>query len=303
MFRRLWEGAHVNAVRGIGMNSKSVIDRGLERALAKLKATGEIGHVHSKRCMREISRVLSPDEETIMEIRQSHFRNISPERIVATNKRLIIVRPSFVGHYFGFDLFHHTDISFVPYKQLISIVMSRGKFLSTIHMRIHGFTDVTAIRNEGEVEGVKTNLATKFTVFLEDIIETRDMDDAEEAHQRVVIEKHGEHSVEKSMNLEDAKAIMHQTDKKFVWLGVEPAIEVAATLNIPKEKIACLDMSDIAEMNAEELKEYGGCIFVCYDGTFSNHVVRYLKKEYDIDAYTLDSGILHAAKKVFEKFS
>lgn len=289
---------------GIGMDSKSAIDRGLEKALIKLKATGKVGHVHSKRCMYEISRVLSSDEETIMEIRQSHFRNITPERIVATNKRLIIVRPSFFGHYLGFDLFHHTDLSFVPYKQLISIVMSRGKFLSTIHMRIHGFTDISsALRNEGEVEGIRTNLATKFTVFLEDIIETRDMDDVGEAGQHRIVDLTSERRPEKSINLDEARTMIRQTDKKFVWLGIEPAIEVAAALGVPKEKIMHLDMSDIAEMSVEELQAYKGCVLVCYDGAFADHIVRYLKKEHGIEVYSLDSGIMHAARKAFERFS
>lgn len=283
------------------MHSKSAIDRGLEKALSKLKANGEYGHIHSERCLREISRVLSHDEETIMEIRQSHFRNITPERIVATNKRLIIVRPSFFGHYFGFDLFHHTDISFVPYKQLISIVMSRGKILSTIHMRIHGFTDVSsALRNEGEVEGVRWRLATKFTVFLEDIIETRDMEEVEEVHPHTVFNSARES--EKSINLDEAKTVVYKSDKRFVWLGIEPVIEVAATLGIPKEKISRLDMSSIAEMSNEDLQKYGDCVFVCYDGALSDHVVRYLKKEHNVDAYSLNNGILHAARTAFEKY-
>ncbi len=285
------------------MASRNIIDRGLEKTLNKLKATGEFGHVHSERCLREISRVLSPDEETIMEIRQSHFRNITPERIVATNKRLIIVRPSFFGHYFGFDLFHHTGVSFVPYKQLVSIVMSKGKFLSTINMRIHGFTDVNStLRNEGEVEGVRTNLATKFTVFLEDIIEARD-EEEEYAHQSAADAREDDNHTQKSINIENAKEVVHKFDKRFVWLGIEPVMEAAATLNVSKEKIIQLDMSGLTAMPSEELQKYEGYVFVCYDGTFSDHVVRYLKREHNVDAYSLENGILHVARKSLERFA
>lgn len=286
------------------MPSRSSIDRGLEKALTKLKATGQYKpHIHGEKCLQEIRHVLAADEETIMEIRQSHFRNITPERIIATNKRLIIVRPSFFGHYFGFDLLRQTDISFVPYKQLVSIVMSRGKFLSTIHMRIHGFTDISsAIRNEGEVEGVRRHLATKFTIFIEDIIENEDTDADGERHETATSAEHVKHS-EKSVDIETAKTIVKEKGRKFVWLGIEHRAEVAATLGVPVEDITRMDLTSVASMPSEELQKYGECVFVSYNSLLSDHVVKYLKKEHGIDSYSLNKGIMHAAMNKLEKFS
>jgi hypothetical protein len=38
---------------------------------------------------------MTEGEETIMEARQSYFRSLSPDRVILTNKRIIIARPSF----------------------------------------------------------------------------------------------------------------------------------------------------------------------------------------------------------------
>jgi hypothetical protein len=183
----------------------------------------------------------------------------------------------------------------VPYKQLISIVTSRGKFLSTIHMRIHGFTDSESVmRNDGEVEGVRTQFAEKFTIFIEDVIENR-------YSERFEMTPQNEYS-EMAIGLDAAKTMIQKNDKKFVWLGFEPVVEVAATLGVPKESISTLNMSAITDVAREELQMYEGCVFICYDGLTSNHLVKHLKKEHDITAYNLNNGILHAARAALEKF-
>lgn len=282
------------------MQSKKSLDSGLEIALARLKAKGDFGHVHSKRCIREICTVLTEGEETIMEIKQSHIRNITPERIVATNKRLIIVRPSFFGHYLGFDLFNHTDISFVPYKQLISIVMSRGKFLSTIHMRIHGFTDFSsAIRNEGEVEGVRSNLATKFTMFIEDIIENRGDEQTQSLYEHADIDAADDDK--RIVSIDDAKAILKLNNKTFVWLGFEPVGEIAAKLGVGEQSISRLDMSALTEAQVGELQNYGGSVLVCYDGITSRRIAKHLKEEHGVDVYVLKKGLMHSTNQTIEK--
>ncbi|MDE1860662.1 MAG: PH domain-containing protein [Candidatus Micrarchaeota archaeon] len=287
------------------MASRSHIDLGLQKAIEKLKASGKYGHVHGPRCSSEIQRVLEPEEETILEVRQSHFRNISPERIIATNRRLIIVRPSFWGHYFGFNMLRYTDISFVPYKQLISIVMSKGKFLSTIHMRIHGYTDVSsAIRNEGEIEGIRNRYAMAFTVFIEDVIEAREEEELEAMHQRgFAAEAAADPPYEKSITLENAARIVNEKSVKFVWLGIEPIGEVAAMLGTSTDNVVTFNTAAAGQMSKSELSQYKDCVFVSYSGQISRHLVKYLKREYDIDAYSLNRGILEIAKAAFEKFN
>ncbi len=153
----------------------------LEDRLEPIQQAHVDGHVHSDRCMKLFSHVLNDDEWTVMEVRQSYLATISPDRVIVTNKRLIVIRPSFWGLWGGHNIMSPTELSMVPYKNIISVVMSRGKILSTIRMRIHGFTDTsTAMRNEGTIEGVRHEDAVKLTNYLEDIVEAKE--EAEAGH-------------------------------------------------------------------------------------------------------------------------
>lgn len=138
---------------------------------------------HNTRCLRLFAHVLAPDEKTVMEIRQSYMQSLAPDRVVVTNKRVIVVRPSFWGLWAGHNVMSPTEISLVPYKNIISVVMSRGRILCSIHMRIHGFTDATsAIRNEGVIEGIRVKDAVMLINYLESIIESREETRAEIAN-------------------------------------------------------------------------------------------------------------------------
>ncbi len=147
----------------------------VHRALDRVKRAGAYReHVHGERCRRTLGDVMTEGEETIMEVRQSYFRSLSPDRVILTNKRIIIARPSFWGLYFGFNLFTATDISIVPYHHVISIVVTKGKWFSSLHMRIHGFSDAStsmALNQEGEIDGLKIRSATRLALFVQDVIE------------------------------------------------------------------------------------------------------------------------------------
>jgi hypothetical protein len=148
---------------------------GASDALYETQKVVSYGSVPNPRCLKLFAHILTNDERTVMEIRQSYLQSVSPDRVVVTNKRVIIVRPSFWGLWAGHNIISPTEISLVPYKNIISVVMSRGRILSTIHMRIHGFTDATsAIRNEGVIMGVSIGDAIKLTNYLEEIIEARE---------------------------------------------------------------------------------------------------------------------------------
>ncbi len=147
----------------------------VHRAAERLRRSGAYKvHLHGERCTRMLGDVMTEGEETLMEVRQSYFRSLSPDRVVLTNKRIIIARPSFWGLYLGFNLFTATDISIVPYHHVISIVVTKGKWFSSLHMRIHGFTDAmtsAAISQEGEIDGLKIISATRLALFVQDVIE------------------------------------------------------------------------------------------------------------------------------------
>ncbi|MDE1823090.1 MAG: PH domain-containing protein [Candidatus Micrarchaeota archaeon] len=259
-------------------------------------------HQHGVRCLRLIGHVLAHDEKTIIEVKQSYLNSISPDRIIATNKRIIIVRPSFWGLYIGRNLLSPTEFSMVPYKNVISVVVSKGKFLSTINMRIHGFTDASAaIRNEGVVNGIRTRQAEKFMDFIEEIVNTRRdygangaKADGESAAMRIDAKEHAyAHS---GIGIDEARRLVASSGKKMVWLGLEPLEYVAYLLGVSQENLTKRDPKEIMELEGERLKEFEGCIFVAYSDAVSEHVINELK-ENGVAAYNLRGGILSTLHK------
>lgn len=130
-------------------------------------------HVHSQRCMNLLSDVIGKDEETLLETKQSVFKALAPDRIVATNKHIMIIRPSFWKLYTGHNVIGPTEVSYIPYRNLISVIATKGRVYATVHIRIQGFADESReMRKEGQISGVEIAEATIFTNFIEDIIET-----------------------------------------------------------------------------------------------------------------------------------
>jgi hypothetical protein len=133
------------------------LERALNSAIANLQQRKDYKpHKHSERCMNVLRDVLGKDEQTILEIKQSLLMGLAPDRIVATNKRLIIVRPSFWKLYTGHNIIGPTEASFVPYHNLISVITSKGRIFATVHIRIHGFADESKeMKKEGRLTGCR----------------------------------------------------------------------------------------------------------------------------------------------------
>ena len=182
--------------------------------------------------------------------------------------------------------------------------MSRGKLLSTIHMRIHGFTDTTsAMKDEGEIYGIKSKEAVKLARFLEEIIEYSDEEQREESRASEFARK--EEKLQQAVHkitMEKARELA-DGGSKFVWVGVEPLGYVSTILNIDKDKVMKANTSQITESAAQELEKFRGCIFVGYGGTMSERISSYLKRNHGIDSYVLEGGITRVAHEYFTRIS
>lgn len=274
------------------------MEGGVEKAIGMYYAAGHKEHKHQRSCVRLVGHILSPDENTVMEVKQSYLYSLAPDRILITNRRLIIVRPSFWGLYLGFDLISPTNISIVPYKNIISVVLSRGKHLSTLNMRIRGFLDATegGDQGEGAIPGIKTRFATVLANFLEEVIEYRGNE------QKAAFERNIDSLDGNSLSLEEAKKLVNKSNKKFIWLGIEPLDSVMKILDAEKSSVVKINAGDISDIDEKKLREYEGYVFVCYDGETSRHIVGYLRDKYDISTYNLRGGINETAKVHFNKF-
>ena len=268
------------------------VETAVEGAVQMLRRRGgeSLKYKVSPNCMRMISNIMMEGEEPILDVRQSYLSSISPDRIIVTNKRVIIVRPSFWGLYFGMNIFHTTEVSAVSYTNIISILTSHGKIFSSIHMRIHGFADATtsSLSDEGKLDGVSTVAAINLSRFIEHVTNSLQHPAGAEEEQPEAI------TGSREITLAKAKEISNSSGTKFIWLGVEPLLAVSKTLGVPRDRIMYANgMGESADINA---LSYSGSVLVCYDGSIARRLAKHLKETYDVDAYVLSGGIAEAAK-------
>lgn len=272
---------------------------GVHKAVAILKKESGT-HVHGDRCLRLIKHLLAPDEETLIECRQSYLNNLAPARVIATTRRILVVKPSFWGLYVHHDILAPTEYNIIPYKNLISVIMTKGRILSTIHMRIHGFTESTGTTNEGEVYGMRTKEAVRLANFLEEIIEYRD-EENEQAGYHVMwrAEEEKEYAAIKRISIDELRQIVNDGKAKVAWLGVEPVDYVSTILKIDKDKIIRTGINTISKESEDEIAKLKDCILVCYQGSMALHFALFLKKAHGMECSVLNNGIMSAAHSYF----
>ena len=287
------------------------------RAIEKLyKSIDYKPLVHDPRCMNVIKGVLHSNENTLMELRQSRFRALIPDRLIITDRRMIIVRPSFWGYYLGKNLITPTNISIVPYHNIISVIMTNGLFFSTLHMRIHGITEgVQASRQEGELEGMRKHDANKFTRFIEEVIEDLSLSDQKSKDHIRNPEQYASDKAEsarvesergyrtqyssktdfaksvKTVTLDEAQKITAQYNTKFIWLGMASVDKVVAVLGVDNSKVIKVDILKLSELGETKIREFNNCVLVSTNDSISGDVSMLLKRDFKVDVYVLEGGL------------
>lgn len=283
-------GTHRGFENGAETGSDNRIHFGVLRAKATLRKNGIPLHVHGRRCMNLLKHVLYSGEETLLETKQHGVQSISPVRLVATNKRLIVVYPSFWGLWTGYDLVSPTTYAILPYKYIIGVSMSRGKMLSSIKVHTSGSVDAgSQINDNGEVHGIKTDGAVTMTRLLEEIIEYIE-ESPEELRGRMSHEASGG-AKNNVVPLEEAKKMVAEKRSKFVWVGIEPVTYVSRLLSVPKDMILVINPTKVNSYTEEESAALDGCVIVSYDGVLSMHLSIFLKYKFGTDVYALEGGI------------
>lgn len=281
------------------------LDNAISRAVHSLRSRGIGPHVHSQRCINILKHVLYRDEETVIEARESYLKSISPFRIVATRKRLILVRPSFWALYFGHDIFSPTRYVIIPYKYIIGVSLARGLLYSSIKIHTSGGADpgsvMKGVGGEDEIEGVETQQAALMAGFIEEIIEYEGEQKAEvtvaksQARQPLPQEAAGA-----GTSLAECKALVSSGKARFVWMGVEPVEEVAGVLGVKAERIVQMSGSHILKQTKEQLDSLGALILVSYSGVMEEHTMKLMKKRFGKEPIILKGGIKEAAMRVRE---
>jgi hypothetical protein len=273
----------------------SYLDRAIGKALASIRERGVGPHVHSPKCRRLLSHVLVQDEKIMFEAKQSRMESAAPIRVVATDRRVIIAKPSYWGFYFGLDLISPTNYTIIPYKYIIGVTLSRGKLLTTMKIHTSGGIDKDLRRGEeNEIRGVKTNDASLMALFIEEVVEYKeeesDLQSLKGLEKRFKIQPRGQ-SAESLVSLAEAKKMVTEKGSRFVWLGVEPVEEVAKVLGVDAESVTHANQDTIAQYGEGRARELTTSVLVSYDDIMSSHLCGLLKKRFGINVHALRGGI------------
>ena len=268
-------------------------DMAVKDALMLLSSNKLLTHEHGRRCYRLLKPVLYADERTILEVKQSVARNIAPVRIIATNQRLIIAKPSFWGLYAGHNLISSTKYVTIPYNNINSVTMSHGFGLASLHVHLSSGPNAEV----DEIMGLRKREAEAVFGFLEKIVEYMVGRDHLEktAAQPPNVQEHGHTHV----SMERARRIVKENNTRFVWFGIEPAEFAADALCIDRSGIYKVpDIYRIMDMPRPELTQYENCVLVCYNGAMSGRVSKFLMDSHGINSYVLRGGIEAVAKEL-----
>jgi hypothetical protein len=127
-----------------------------------------------KRITEEINTVISASETIVLVLRQSLFYSFSPDAVVVTDRRVILIHHSFWGLYMNFNLIKQTEMNIVPFKNIMSVAMIKGKILASVNLRVLGFVDSTqSTRLEWDIPGLRQYDALTATNTLGRVVEGR----------------------------------------------------------------------------------------------------------------------------------
>jgi hypothetical protein len=245
-------------------------------------------HQHSKRCYRVLQHILYGNEVTVIEAKQSRLKSISPTRIVATNQRIIVVKPSFWSLWMGYNLFTPTRYEVIPYSNVANISLLTGMSFSSLSI----FLTTGSQNLDGEIAGLKTGDAKAMFVFLEKMTESLRKQGREPAVAHMQSAKKAGNDV----NLNVAKELVRYRGSKFVWLGTENVEYAAHMLNTDKNLVVKMEMGEIAMMDKTGAGSLEGSILVYYNDHFAYHVSDYIRETHGVGTYVLNGGIGHYGK-------
>lgn len=231
--------------------------------------------------MQDITKVvtLHKDETLMMRLRQSYLSSITPDTLLLTNKRVIIIHNSFWGRYTGHNLMTPTRVSAVLLGNVMGTTKSHGKLLSTIQIRIRGMGETSEGPYSGwHIDGIRTKDAMKFTDMLEDLLGSISGEDTDA-----------------EITLGDAKEKI-ANGSYLMWLGIESSDYISYLLGIDRNSIIRVNPLDIPNMSMEGMKDFEGKVFLCYTGSVSSQMVRVLRAEYKVHAFYVRGGLNEAMK-------
>jgi G:T-mismatch repair DNA endonuclease (very short patch repair protein) len=140
-------------------------DAAVERAVKRVYHDSGNAYRLGKKYSRIMKEYLEPGEIVVLGARQSRLVSLSPSILLATNRKLVFLNPSFWRLHTGHVVFRVSNGQFIPYHTIISVSLARGRYLSSMDIKTLGGGTIN-------VNGLKINEAKLLLSFIEDVIES-----------------------------------------------------------------------------------------------------------------------------------
>lgn len=103
--------------------------------------------VHNiRKTLINIKQMLFSNERVLLTVKQSYLSGVSPDSIVVTNRRIILVHYSFWGLHFGHNLISRTDTHMTELGNVVRTTVHHGALLSTVHIKLRKSTGIEGAR-------------------------------------------------------------------------------------------------------------------------------------------------------------
>jgi hypothetical protein len=145
------------------------IERVIDEEQKHMVRTGR-EYMLEKKYFKMVSILLSPGEYAVIGARQWFPYALAPAVIVATNKRVLIVRMSFWTLYSGHNIWSPSSYVNIHYDRITEATLLNGRFFCTIVIKVLGSEANIDIRK------LRKNEARRLIGFIERVTLAKDED-------------------------------------------------------------------------------------------------------------------------------
>lgn len=267
---------------------------------------------YESRIKKEAASLLREDEKMHFFIRQSLFYGFTPDFVIATDKRILIIKNSFLGLYTGKNVFGNTSYNSIPYRQITSVILSRGISMCTVVIRLQGMIDSES-KNEGEIKGLWSKDAENLVKSIEHMVEhhsniqTQNINSNKNDTTKKLYDAFLNNTNDldlsklKEIDITEAINLLKLQNSKIIWLGTEPIEYVSKISGITSSSIIKINPDKIIEADLQINQFFSNSIFLCYNGNIARHISLHLKNEHGINSYVIKGGLIDMLSNTTKK--
>jgi hypothetical protein len=119
--------------------NEDMLEIAVKQVIANIGISQECSQIKYKDYERMAISFLEPQEYIILASLQSRWNKlITPHLLLLTNKKLMLLDPSYLNLHYGITLFKATSIDNIPYNSIKNVKLTIGMLFSTITLKMIG---------------------------------------------------------------------------------------------------------------------------------------------------------------------